>query len=135
MWRYNKTENLPGTSLYHSADELYHYGILGMHWGHRKAQMSKINNKKRSGKRPTNKQIDDYVENTRKNVHRGRFGSTMAIAGAGLYNMARRAKPTNSKELAANRVARILGASMVGGGSALYVNSNRKNIKNYKRTW
>lgn len=135
MWKYNKTDNLPGKSLYHSTDELYHYGILGMHWGHRKAQISKINNKKRSSKPPTNKQIDDYVKNTRKNVRKGRFGSTMAVAGAGLYSMARRAKPTNSKELAANRVARILGASMVGGGSALYIDSNRKNIKNYKETW
>lgn len=135
MWKYNETDNLPGKSLYHSADELYHYGILGMHWGHRKAQISKINNKKRSGKGPTNKQIDDYVNNTRKNVRRGRFGSTMAVSGASLYGLARRAKPTNSKELAANRVARVLGASMVGGGSALYIDSNRKNIKNYKRTW
>ena len=32
MWKYNKTENLPGDSLYHSADELYHYGIPGMKW-------------------------------------------------------------------------------------------------------
>jgi len=46
MWTYNKTENLPGDSLYHSADELYHYGILGMHWRHRKAQMNKNKNKK-----------------------------------------------------------------------------------------
>jgi hypothetical protein len=135
MWKYNETDNLPGNSLYHSADELYHYGILGMRWRHRKSQINKINNKKRYSKRPTNKQIDSYVKNTRKNVRRGRIGSTMAIAGAGLYGMARKAKPTNSKELAANRVAKILGASMVGGGSALYVNSNLKNIKNYKKTW
>lgn len=37
MWQYNKTNNLPGDSIYHSADELYHYGVLGMRWGHRKA--------------------------------------------------------------------------------------------------
>lgn len=36
MWKYNETDNLPGNSLYHSTDELYHYGVLGMRWGHRK---------------------------------------------------------------------------------------------------
>lgn len=36
MWKYNNTNNLYGDSLYHSADELYHYGVLGMRWGHRK---------------------------------------------------------------------------------------------------
>lgn len=35
MWKYNETNNLPGDSIYHSADELYHYGVLGMRWGHR----------------------------------------------------------------------------------------------------
>ena len=29
MWKYNETSNLPGDSMYHSADELYHYGVLG----------------------------------------------------------------------------------------------------------
>ena len=36
MWKYNETSNLPGDSMYHSADELYHYGVLGMRWGHRR---------------------------------------------------------------------------------------------------
>lgn len=38
MWKYNETSNLPGNSLYHSADELYHYGVLGMKWRHHKAR-------------------------------------------------------------------------------------------------
>ena len=38
MWKYNETNNLPGNSLYHSADELYHYGVLGMKWRHHKAR-------------------------------------------------------------------------------------------------
>ena len=38
MWKYNNTSNLPGDSLYHSADELYHYGVLGMRWGHRNSK-------------------------------------------------------------------------------------------------
>lgn len=38
MWKYNETDNLPGDSIYHSADELYHYGVLGMKWRHHKAR-------------------------------------------------------------------------------------------------
>ena len=38
MWKYNETNNLPGDSMYHSADELYHYGILGMKWGRHKVR-------------------------------------------------------------------------------------------------
>ena len=38
MWKYNETSNLPGDSMYHSADELYHYGILGMKWGRHKVR-------------------------------------------------------------------------------------------------
>ena len=37
MWKYNETGNLSGNSIYHSADELYHYGVPGMRWGHRKS--------------------------------------------------------------------------------------------------
>ena len=32
MWKYNRTEDMYSPELYHSADELYHYGVLGMRW-------------------------------------------------------------------------------------------------------
>ena len=44
MWKYSETNNLPGNSLYHSADELYHYGVLGMRWHNRKAKLQAYNN-------------------------------------------------------------------------------------------
>ena len=44
MWKYNETSNLPGNSLYHSADELYHYGVLGMKWRHKKGTVKKMLN-------------------------------------------------------------------------------------------
>lgn len=36
MWKYNNTNDMYSPELYHSADELYHYGVIGMRWRHRK---------------------------------------------------------------------------------------------------
>lgn len=36
MWKYNQTSNIYSPELYHTADELYHYGIKGMKWKNHK---------------------------------------------------------------------------------------------------
>ena len=70
MWKYNKTENLPGDSLYHSADELYHYGVLGMRWRHKKAQWQQIRDAKKAY-RQRNSHIQDKYFKSMENIEKG----------------------------------------------------------------
>lgn len=51
MWAYNYTQQ---------SDELYHYGIPGMKWGHRKAQVSSAKTAYRSAKKDYKQSVKDY---------------------------------------------------------------------------
>lgn len=76
MWRYNQTNNLPVDSFYHNADELYHYGVLGMRWRHRKALKQEIRNAKKAYKLRNSKIQDRYfksMENIEKGYKRGQM--------------------------------------------------------------
>ena len=109
MWKFNKTDNLPGNSLYHSADELYHYGVLGMKWKHHKARlaeydkkfergtnkilsstknMNSVNKKINSLERKLNKEYKDSIDYKIKRDKRIKIakvvGGTAAVA-AGAY--------------------------------------------------
>ena len=75
MWKYNETENLPGNSIYHSADELYHYGVLGMRWGHRNSKA--VQNAHKAYKQAKKEYRKESVKNL-KNI----FRKSTWIAGA-----------------------------------------------------
>lgn len=51
MWTYNYTQQ---------SDELYHYGIPGMKWGHRKAQVTSAKTAYRSAKKDYKQSVKDY---------------------------------------------------------------------------
>ena len=83
MWQYN------------NLDELYHYGVLGMRWGRRKARKSTLSDdhlktqkiKKKRISELSNKELQEY--NNRKNLERNynsfkpiHFAMGMAAFGA-----------------------------------------------------
>ena len=75
MWKYNETSNLPGNYIYHSTDELYHYGVLGMRWGHRNSKA--VQNAHKAYKQAKKEYRKESVKNI-KNV----FRKSTWVAGA-----------------------------------------------------
>lgn len=80
MWEYN------------NFDELYHYGVPGMRWGHKRAkvQSSTIKGKKRKKKQPQEDPIDKFQKQTKNTKRLRRAGYLAKFASVVASDYARR---------------------------------------------
>ena len=84
MWKFNETNELYTPELYHSSFELYHYGILGMRWGHRKgpSNTQKLRRYKRLEKRmKENKMTDRKIRKEGSKTVRLKGKYKLGVAG------------------------------------------------------
>ena len=158
MWKYNETDNLPGNSLYHSADELYHYGVLGMKWRHKKAQWQTVRDAKKAYKQRNAKIQNTYfksMENIEKGYKRGQMLSekdqakelradTLATnswkkSKVQLKSDIARAKAKYNKDVATSKKNREDAKNIVKEAKAKYKQSQKqysKDFDNYaKKAW
>ena len=158
MWKFNETDNLPGNSLYHSADELYHYGVLGMKWRHKKAQWQTVRDAKKAYKQRNAKIQNTYfksMENIEKGYKRGQILSKKDQARelradtlttnswkkskAQLKSDIARAKAKYNKDVATSKKNREAAKNIVKEAKAKYKQSQKqysKDFDNYaKNAW
>ena len=152
MWKYNETNNLPGNSLYHGADELYHYGVLGMKWRHKKAQWQTINDAKKAYKQRNAKIQNTYfksMENIEKGYKRGQMLSkkdqakelradTLAMNGwkkskAQLKSDIAKAKAKYNKDVATSKKNREAAKNILKEAKARYKSSEKSYLKEFDK--
>ena len=152
MWKYNETDNLPGNSLYHSADELYHYGVLGMKWRHKKAQWQTVRDAKKAYKQRNAKIQNTYfksMENIEKGYKRGQMLSkkdqarelradTLATNGwkkskAQLKSDIARAKAKYNKDIATSKKNREDAKNILKEAKARYKSSEKSYLKEFDK--
>lgn len=121
MWKYNETNNLPGNSLYHSADELYHYGVLGMKWKHHKARLEEYDRKFEKG---TNR----ILSKTKNMNSANKQISNLSKKLDNEYKDSIEYKIKRDKRIKAAKI--VAGSAVVAGGAlAVYKMLKKKGIK------
>ena len=152
MWKYNETDNLPGNSLYHSADELYHYGVLGMKWRHKKAQWQTVRDAKKAYKQRNAKIQNTYfksMENIEKGYKRGQMLSkkdqakelradTLATnswkkSKAQLKSDIAKAKAKYNKDVATSKKNREAAKNILKEAKARYKSSEKSYLKEFDK--
>ena len=152
MWKYNETDNLPGNSLYHSADELYHYGVLGMKWRHKKAQWQTVRDAKKAYKQRNAKIQNTYfksMENIEKGYKRGQMLSekdqakelradTLAInswkkSKAQLKSDIAKAKAKYNKDVATSKKNREAAKNILKEAKSRYKSSEKSYLKEFDK--
>lgn len=109
MWKYNQTYNLHGDSLYHSADELYHYGVLGMRWHNRRIRRQQYNNDLVKSRRE--KATQHVLDLKNKNANIDKINKAKIKA-----DKIKRSKYGQTRgQILGKGIIRQLGSSLIGG--------------------
>ena len=125
MWKYNETNSLPSNELYHSADELYHYGVLGMRWHHRQMRRQQYNNDLVNRRRTQAK--DNY--NRLKKL--GASDNKLYKAKLKADKIERSKYGQTRGQILGRGILRSIGASVVGGTAyKIAANHGMKKTKN-----